>query len=586
MLKIVRPCWSANFLWGLVPVAALAIAEPPAARAFSFSSGSSHLDESWSFAFEDYALEHQGQSVVDITVSYDYVDGIGIDDPFEYPEFLQIFNFIDNFLVEYPNETDFWEILNKNLVTDLLTEPIPTVFGFDYQLNEVVESLTVDIAVASGSSDIFVPRTSTVTGIPGEELDLFESWSFAFEEYDIEHQGQSTLDLIVSYDYVEGIGEEDPFEYPEFLQVYNFIDDFLTTYPNETDFWEILNKNLVTDLLTEPIPTVFGFDYQLAEVVDSLTLALDVLPGSSDIDVPRSSTVTGIPGDILDLDESWSFAFEDYAIAHQGQSIVDLVVSYDYVDGIGIDDPFEYPEFLQIFNFIEAFLVEYPNETDFWEILNKNLVTDLLSEPIPTVFGFDYQLAEVVDALTVDIDVQPGSSDIFVPRSSTVTGFPGDAIDLDEQWFFALEDYDIEHQGQSIIDLFVSYDYVDGIGIADPFEYPEFLQIANFIDAFLVDYPNETDFWEILNKNLVTDLLNEPIPTVFGFDYELAEVLDSLTVDIDVEPGSSDIFVPRSSTVTGTVVAASVPEPRAWIGFGVVALVGGWRFMRSRSVGE
>ena len=572
MLHAARLFWGRNFFWGLLPLAALAIAEP--ARAVSFSSSGGALDESWSFAFEDYAIEHQGQSLVDITVSYDYVDGIGVDDPFEYPEFLQIFNYIDDFLVNYPNETDFWEILNKNLVTDLLSEPIPTVFGFDYQLSEVVESLTVDIAVAAGSSDIFVPRTSTVQGIPGDTIDLNESWSFVFEDYDIEHQGQSTIDLNVSYDYVEGIGEDDPFEYPEFLQVYNFIDDFLTTYPNETDFWEILNKNLVTDLLSEPIPTVFGFDYELSEVVDSLTIDLDVLPGSSDIDVPRSSTVTGTPGDTIDLDESWSFALEDYAIEHQGQSLIDLIVSYDYVDGIGTEDPFEYPEFLQIFNFIETFLTEYPNETDFWEILNKNLVTDLLSEPIPTVFGFDYELAEVLDTLTVDIDVQPGSSDIDVPRSSTVTGIPGDTIDLNESWFFAFENYAIEHQGQSIIDLFVSYDYVDGIGIDDPFEYPEFLQIYNFIDAFLVEYPNETDFWEILNKNLVTDLLSEPVPTVFGFDYELASVLDLLTVDIDVQPGSSDILVPRSSTVTGTVVAADVPEPSVWAGLSVVALVG------------
>lgn len=579
MLRTPGRFWRANFFWGLAPLAVLAIAEPPAASAVSFTSSGGSLDESWSFAFEDYAIEHQGQSLVDITVSYDYVEGIGVDDPFEYPEFLQIFNYIDNFLVEYPNETDFWEILNKNLVTDLLSEPIPTVFGFDYQLSEVLESLTVDIAVASGSSDIFVPRTSTVTGVPGEAVSLFESWSFAFEDYDIEHQGQSTIDLNVSYDYVAGIGEDDPFEYPEFLQVYNFIDDFLTTYPNETDFWEILNKNLVTDLLSEPIPTVFGFDYELAEVVDSLTIDLDVLPGSSDIDVPRSSTVTGIPGDTIDLDESWSFAFEDYDIEHQGQSTVDLTVSYDYVDGIGTDDPFEYPEFLQIFNFIEAFLTEYPNETDFWEILNKNLVTDLLSEPIPTVFGFDYELAEVLDNLTVDIDVLPGSSNISVPRSSTVTGIPEEDIDLDESWFFAFEDYVIEHQGQSIIDLFVSYDYVDGIGIDDPFEYPEFLQIFNFIDTFLVEYPNETDFWEILNKNLVTDLLSEPIPTIFGFDYELAEVVDLLTVDIDVQSGSSDILVPRSSTVTGTVLAVDIPEPRLWLGLGIVALAG-WQSRR------
>ncbi|ERT03566.1 hypothetical protein M595_6496, partial [Lyngbya aestuarii BL J] len=146
--------------------------------------------------------------------------------------------------------------------------------------------------------------------------------------------------------------------------------------------------------------------------------------------------------------------------------------------------------------------------------------------PIPTEFGFDYQLGEVLDSLTVDIGVQSGSGDVFIPRSSIVTGTPGTEVNLDESWSFVLEDYAIEHQGQGVIDLVASYDYVEGIGIDDPFEYPEFTQISNYIDDFLVNYPNETDFWEILNKNLVTELLTEPIPTEFGFDYQLGEVLD------------------------------------------------------------
>jgi hypothetical protein len=257
-----------------------------------------------------------------------------------------------------------------------------------------------------------------------------EAWSFAFQDYAVEHQGQSVIDLIVSYDYVEGVGVDDPFEYPEFLQIYNYIDTFLAAYPNETDFWEILNKNLVTELLSQPIPTVFGFDYQLSEVLDSLTVAIEVQPGSSDIEVPRSSIVTGTPGPLVRLNEDWSFAFQDYAVEHQGQSVIDLIVSYDYVEGIGVDDPFEYPEFLQIYNYIDTFLAAYPNETDFWEILNKNLVTELLSQPIPTVFGFDYQLSEVLDSLTVAIEVQPGSSDIEVPRSSIVTGTPARAGEI------------------------------------------------------------------------------------------------------------------------------------------------------------
>ena len=254
------------------------------------------------------------------------------------------------------------------------------------------------------------------------------------------------------------------------------------------------------------------------------------------------------------LEENFSFQLLDYEIEHQGEAVIDLSVEWDLIEGIGEDNPFEYPDFIPIRDYVTNFLVNYPNETDFWEILNKNLVTSLLSEPIPTPFGIKYNLDEIVDSLTVDIDIQSGSSDIDTPRGSTVIGIPQqDAIVLDEQFSFQLLDYEIEHQGEAIIDLSVEWDLIEGIGEDNPFEYPDFIPIRDYVTDFLIDYPNETDFWEILNKNLVTSLLSEPIPTPFGIEYNLDEVVDSLTVDIDIQSGSSDIDTPRSSTVTKTV---------------------------------
>jgi hypothetical protein len=134
---------------------------------------------------------------------------------------------------------------------------------------------------------------------------------------------------------------------------------------------------------------------------------------------------------------------------------------------------------------------------------------------------------------------------------------PTKTIDLDESWSFQINDYAIEHQGNAVIDINVSYDYIDGIGVPDPLQYPDFVPIEKYIKNFLVNYPNETDFWEVLNKNLVTSLLTEPIPTPYGIDYKLANVLDSLTIKIDVEAGSSNINIPRSSIVTGKPQAIS-----------------------------
>ncbi|MDB5373857.1 MAG: hypothetical protein JWP04_2499 [Belnapia sp.] len=117
--------------------------------------------------------------------------------------------------------------------------------------------------------------------------------------------------------------------------------------------------------------------------------------------------------------ESWTFALEDYAIQHQGVHVIDLAVSYDYRPGIGLDNPLEYPNFVPIANFVNAFFVDYPNETDFWEILNRKLVGALLTEAIPTPYGIDYRLAEAVDNLSITLTVHPYTA-IPYARASTV----------------------------------------------------------------------------------------------------------------------------------------------------------------------
>ena len=130
-----------------------------------------------------------------------------------------------------------------------------------------------------------------------------------------------------------------------------------------------------------------------------------------------------------------------------------------------------------------------------------------------------------------------------------------------ESWTFALDDYVIQHQGIRAIDLDVSYDYRPGIGLGDPREYPNFVPVANFVNDFLVNYPNETDFWEILNRKLVGALLTEAIPTPYGIDYQLAEAVENVTVTLTVHPYT---LVPysRASTVEQEVMVGTTKADR------------------------
>lgn len=231
------------------------------------------LNKSWSFSFRDYPSQHQSNSILEsLKVSYKYKDDIDKTNPLAYLDFKQIYNYIDKYFINYPNETDFWEILNKNLVIDLLTNPIPTTVGFNYKLADVVENLTVKINVKSGSEGINIPRSSIVTGTPGKKVKLDESFEFSFKNYQLQHQQRANFNLNVSYQYKNGIGTTNPLEYPDFIPIYNYIEQFLTNHLNKTDFWQIVNNNLVKELLTKLIPTPYGFEYNLANVVDNLTL--------------------------------------------------------------------------------------------------------------------------------------------------------------------------------------------------------------------------------------------------------------------------------------------------------------------------
>lgn len=71
------------------------------------------LTEEFSFLIEDFKMNHQSEANnLNIKVRFRYENGISAS---KYPDFRAIAKDIDDFLGKYPNKTDYWEILNKNL---------------------------------------------------------------------------------------------------------------------------------------------------------------------------------------------------------------------------------------------------------------------------------------------------------------------------------------------------------------------------------------------------------------------------------------------------------------------------------------
>lgn len=84
------------------------------------ASNCEQQEEIFTFEVPTYAIQHQGGAILNIKVAYRLTpDAI---DKQDYPDFIPIRKDIDNFFVTYPNETDYWEIVNKKLVQFILNK--------------------------------------------------------------------------------------------------------------------------------------------------------------------------------------------------------------------------------------------------------------------------------------------------------------------------------------------------------------------------------------------------------------------------------------------------------------------------------
>ena len=93
----------------------------------------------------------------------------------------------------------------------------------------------------------------------------------------------------------------------------------------------------------------------------------------------------------------------------------------------------------------------------------------------------------------------------------------------------------MDHQGQANnLNISISYRYAANITKAD---YPDFRWLAKDVETFLTNYPNEDDYWEIVNKQITALLLKKYKGVV------------AVTCEIKVDP-SSVVPYTRSSRVS------------------------------------
>jgi hypothetical protein len=125
------------------------------------------------------------------------------------------------------------------------------------------------------------------------------------------------------------------------------------------------------------------------------------------------------------------------------------------------------------------------------------------------------------------------------PQSSTPAGNSsarsiGAAV---EEFSFLIKDFQLDHQTEHHnLNISLSYRYVANITKAD---YPDFRWLAKDVETFLQNYPNEHDYWEIVNKEVTSMVMRK------------YSALASLTCEFKVDP-SGKVPYTRFSRVTRT----------------------------------
>lgn len=109
-----------------------------------------------------------------------------------------------------------------------------------------------------------------------------------------------------------------------------------------------------------------------------------------------------------------------------------------------------------------------------------------------------------------------------------------------ESFGFQLRDWQVEHQGFATLNVDVNYRFINDIAVDDPENYPDFVLIAQEVEEFFENYPNETDYWELMNKKLARMLLDN-YPQI-----------SSLEIKVTVMPTTPRNRFPRHSIVTLT----------------------------------
>lgn len=195
----------------------------------SFSSviNDSDSEERIGFSLKSLSIYHQGEWR-NLSVDLDYLsnnEGKAVD-------VVRVRNYVRLFLEEFPNTTDFWEVMNKKLVHEI-TDEFPEI-----------RRLTSQLSLAPDNSLSF-PRRSTIFYEQGKEA-LTEYFGFTKLNYQICNVSFRSLDLNVAFQLKDNPSS---YDYPDYQWVDQAMEEFFQEHPISFSNWSEIKPRLEAFLL-------------------------------------------------------------------------------------------------------------------------------------------------------------------------------------------------------------------------------------------------------------------------------------------------------------------------------------------------
>lgn len=218
--------------------------------------------------------------------------------------------------------------------------------------------------------------------------------------------------------------------------------------------------------------------------------------------IPKQGVAQQSMADLVSTEKHWNFAIDHYRMQHHhGLQTLNITVDCT-ADAIDFS-----PKLSAINGEISQFLSRYPNEDDYWEIINRELAKTILHNH------------PELSSISITLEVLPTARLPYTRASIVSQSRTGERL---EEWRFASR-MPVQVQGDN---LNYEVEYLYRNGITDT-EYPNFVPISDRIAQLLLNAVSKGEPWSYANQDIAATMMQK-YPVLDAFTSHVENTMKGL----------------------------------------------------------